>query len=914
MTDSGSDPDAAPEPDSTADMSADAATSVQTISTPAKVIGKFDDSTDGAAGVYGWNTADTGSTRGVIGKVDSDDVNAAGVRGESTSTSGTSSGVSGRAQNGIGVYGGSDNGTGVRGETGGENTGVYGIGKRQSGFCIGVFGSTFSSEGYGVYGEALSDSGTNYGVYGETDSDDGTADDGYGVFSKGQLAVERDVAFDGDFRRHAATITNTSGDSNGDVLGLRVQVTDPGPNMNFISFTTDANGQIGQVEGDGSGGVNYKSASSDLAEYFPMADPAASFDSGDVVGLDAGELVADPTAAEEALVVSKAPMVTGNAPMDEDDDGMACVALLGQVPVRIGAPVEAGDLLVATPEGTAVPRSDRNGDAPVVGRTLEAGEAGATAKTFVTARVTDDAPTAGTATEPESTPELLTQGGQPTKVIGRLSDTDGIGVLGEATGSGTTYGVLGQASSSYGYGLATPDDAEIEGRVDTNETDFVVEAGTQSTEDAQNVVLGHASNAVTGGADGATISGGGFDDGLTDLSNEVTASYGTVGGGYENTASGRLATVAGGSYNTASDRYATVAGGRLNTASGNRATVAGGQSNTASGSKATVAGGSYNTASGKHSFAAGRRAEAGHEGTFVWSDSDISGFSSDGDNQFLVEADGGMGVGTNAPGSQLHVTDTLAENNTNPSGHVATIENESDSGSADVLLLQTGKDKPGGTNNYVTFADANGAIGAIEGKGSGGIEYKSGSADIAEYFPAATPDAEFDTGSVVGLADGEIRRDPTAADAALVVSDAPMLTGNVPDYGEAETAEQSVCVALLGQVPVRVGAAVSAGDLLVATADGTAVPADTREDSPPVVGRALEDGAADDTVTTFVNARAETDRADRMQDLEQRLADRDDRIQELEAENEALRDRLTDFEERLASLEADQVPTATADD
>jgi chromosome segregation ATPase len=51
-----------------------------------------------------------------------------------------------------------------------------------------------------------------------------------------------------------------------------------------------------------------------------------------------------------------------------------------------------------------------------------------------------------------------------------------------------------------------------------------------------------------------------------------------------------------------------------------------------------------------------------------------------------------------------------------------------------------------------------------------------------------------------------------------------------------------------------------------------------------------------------------------MQDLDQRLADRDDRIQELEAENEALRDRLTDFEERLASLEADQVPTATADD
>ncbi|PSQ47353.1 hypothetical protein BRD19_09645, partial [Halobacteriales archaeon SW_7_65_23] len=201
-------------------------------------------------------------------------------------------------------------------------------------------------------------------------------------------------------------------------------------------------------------------------------------------------------------------------------------------------------------------------------------------------------------------------------------------------------------------------------------------------------------------------------------------------------------------------------------------------------------------------------------------------------------------------------------------------------------------------------------------------------------------------GSVVGLADGEIRRDPTAADAALVVSDAPMLTGNVPDYGEAETAEQSVCVALLGQVPVRAGAAVSAGDLLVATADGTAVPADTQDGCPPVVGRALEDGAADDTVTTFVNARAETDRATLMQDLDQRLqetvdavqADNDalreraedleaenQRLQEtvdalrertgnLEAENEQLRERLDAVTDRLANLEAGPAEHAPADD
>lgn len=46
------------------------------------------------------------------------------------------------------------------------------------------------------------------------------------------------------------------------------------------------------------------------------------------------------------------------------------------------------------------------------------------------------------------TPELVTSGGQPTKVIGRLSDTDGIGVLGEATGGGgASRGILGLTQS-----------------------------------------------------------------------------------------------------------------------------------------------------------------------------------------------------------------------------------------------------------------------------------------------------------------------------------------------------------------------------------------------------------------------------------------------------------------------------------
>jgi hypothetical protein len=49
-----------------------------------------------------------------------------------------------------------------------------------------------------------------------------------------------------------------------------------------------------------------------------------------------------------------------------------------------------------------------------------------------------------------------------------------------------------------------------------------------------------------------------------------------------------------------------------------------------------------NTASGAGSFAAGTRARAVNDGSFVWSDSQNSGFSSTADNQFAVRAQNGV--------------------------------------------------------------------------------------------------------------------------------------------------------------------------------------------------------------------------------------------------------------------------------
>jgi hypothetical protein len=66
----------------------------------------------------------------------------------------------------------------------------------------------------------------------------------------------------------------------------------------------------------------------------------------------------------------------------------------------------------------------------------------------------------------------------------------------------------------------------------------------------------------------------------------------------------------------------------------------------ASGAGATVSGGLSNTASGELSFAAGSRAKATHNGSFVWADSTAADFGSTLANQFNIRTQNGVRVHT----------------------------------------------------------------------------------------------------------------------------------------------------------------------------------------------------------------------------------------------------------------------------
>lgn len=121
-----------------------------------------------------------------------------------------------------------------------------------------------------------------------------------------------------------------------------------------------------------------------------------------------------------------------------------------------------------------------------------------------------------------------------------------------------------------------------------------------------------------------------------------------IGAGESNVADGARAFIGAGNGNEVTGGNSSVAGGTSNSASGLNTFVGGGSSNVASGSQAMIIGGSQNIAEGQRSFAGGRRAEALHNGAFVWADSTTTTVQSTAANQFTAQASGGVRFFSNA--------------------------------------------------------------------------------------------------------------------------------------------------------------------------------------------------------------------------------------------------------------------------
>jgi hypothetical protein len=255
---------------------------------------------------------------------------------------------------------------------------------------------------------------------------------------------------------------------------------------------------------------------------------------------------------------------------------------------------------------------------------------------------------------PASAQHAAVAGGR-INVAGALDATVGGGRQNTASGNEAT--VAGGRQNT-----ASGNDATVAGGAGNHASQtyaFVGGGWANNASSTYTVVGGGNENTASGVT--ATIGGG--------YSNEASGIYATVGGGYDNTASNERAVVGGGWVNSASGAVSTVGGGQNNDANGPaatigggaansagpQATVGGGNGNIASGQYATVPGGAGNTAAGVASFAAGRLAKANHHHTFVWNDSTNEDFASTANDQFLIRASGGVGIGTANPQAELDV-------------------------------------------------------------------------------------------------------------------------------------------------------------------------------------------------------------------------------------------------------------------
>jgi len=258
---------------------------------------------------------------------------------------------------------------------------------------------------------------------------------------------------------------------------------------------------------------------------------------------------------------------------------------------------------------------------------------------------------------------------------------------------------------------------------------------------------------------------------------------------------------------------------------------------------------------------------------------------------------------------------SVKQSDTTPGGYVARfVDQDTEPTSSQAIIDAVTRDTDSGSNvKYFRFLeeDSNGnsaTAGYIEGTGSSGITLNSVGADLAEYFPKADPDEDYDGGTVVGLSGGEITRDLADAERAAVISEAPMVSGNMPR--DADDQDDYARIALVGQVDVDAGAPVTAGDLLVAAGDGTAVPRSEHDGATPlIVGIALDGAEAGERVPTLVGG---TDAAATPTGTEAETPDREE-VEELRETVEAQQETIERLEARLNELERTEQP-APADD
>jgi hypothetical protein len=93
-------------------------------------------------------------------------------------------------------------------------------------------------------------------------------------------------------------------------------------------------------------GVTYESGSGDYAEWLERAKDEKDLHFGDIVAVNGGKVSLNTSNGSHFMVVSRRPIVLGNAPQPDQQPFFEKVAFMGQVPVKVAGKVDVGDYII----------------------------------------------------------------------------------------------------------------------------------------------------------------------------------------------------------------------------------------------------------------------------------------------------------------------------------------------------------------------------------------------------------------------------------------------------------------------------------------------------------------------------------------------------------------------------------------
>ena len=119
-------------------------------------------------------------------------------------------------------------------------------------------------------------------------------------------------------------------------------------------------------------GVTYGSKGADYAEWLPKLNPSDRFQFAQIVGVHGGKVSLKTEGAEQILAISRAPVVVGNVPPDNEKDNYITVGFMGQLPVVVHGKVRTGDYIIPSgrEDGTAIAVTPEDLKLEHLGRTL----------------------------------------------------------------------------------------------------------------------------------------------------------------------------------------------------------------------------------------------------------------------------------------------------------------------------------------------------------------------------------------------------------------------------------------------------------------------------------------------------------------------------------------------------------------